>query len=161
MRILLIIACLANVAFAFGSLPWLPNPMANHFSLNGTPNRFEPPLINAVAMCVITGFIVFMVRCFSKLSTSIYSIPNRDYWLSEYNRPKMIRRLRSFWDSLGFGANLLLLFFQWEMLQANQTIPPHATPFALVYACTALFVFIVVEIIRLYLSFRLPKTETQ
>jgi len=57
MRILFIITCLANIALAFGSLLWMPDQIAVHFTLDGRANRFEPPIANAVMMSVLIGIM--------------------------------------------------------------------------------------------------------
>jgi uncharacterized membrane protein len=52
MRILLITTCLANIAFAFGTLPWMPERVAHHFGLDGVPNGFMSPLTYALVMSI-------------------------------------------------------------------------------------------------------------
>jgi len=139
MRILLITACLANIAFAFGSLPWQPNPMANHFSLNGAPTRFEPPIVTAEAMSVSVGVVA--------------------YFLVGFSRVKTVRRIHSFFDSLGIMTLLFLLLFQWKIFQANQIVPPHSNSIVVLYGWVIIAVFINIQLGRLL--FRLPKENNE
>jgi len=162
MRILFIITCLANIAFAFGSLPWMPNPVANHFAADGTPNGFMPPIADAILMSTIVGFIAFVLLGISflfqlNLPSYCFNMPNRDYWLNEENRPKTMRILSLSIERIGVVTMLWMLYTQWEIFRANQTIPPKLHSEAL-YGSTILFVIIIIfEVVRLFLAFQMPK----
>ena len=165
MRTLFIITCLANIAFAFGTLPWMPEKAAIHFGLDGTADRFVTPMESAIEMSLTIGLLVVVLLGIPlSMSMSIMpdfcvNIPNRKYWLNEKNRPQTIRRLRSFLDFVGIGFCLLFLFIQWENFQANQRVPVELN-MTTVWISTGIFViFVLVESIRLHLVFRLPKGE--
>ena len=163
MRILFITICLANIAFAFGIIPWMPNPMAVHFAADGTPDGFASPMDNAASMCTLAGFMAAIILGTSWLMTvfpsSCFSMPNRDYWMSEERRPETIRRIRSFCELLGVWMMLFFLIVQWQIFQANQTVPPKPINIGL-YGGILLFV-IIFETVRSFLSFRLPKEKRQ
>jgi len=162
MRILLIITILANIAFAFGSLLWMPEKIAAHFGPDGNPTRFEPPIVSAVLMSftvVFTGAILLG----SSLMTSIippehWNMPNRDYWLNDENRPQTIRRVCCSLELIGILTMLLILHLQWESFRANLIDPPklsHCIYFGLgIYLAAITF-----ETVRLCWSFRLPKEK--
>ena len=165
MRSLLIATCLANVLFAFGSLPWMPNPAAVHFGLDGTANRWEPPIVSAISMSIFAGMMaaVFIgvsvgVSMSANHMPQLMNLPNRDYWLNEENRPATIRRIRFPLEMIGIGTMFFILFLQWEIFQANQTIPPVLRDSSL-YAVGILFAYILFEQVRLWRSFRLPKNN--
>ena len=162
MRILLIITCLANIAFAFGSLPWMPNPAAVHFGLGGIPDGFMVPITFARSVSYSVGMSTGVFICISLLMartpSSLIYIPNRGYWLNKENRPKTLRRLCSFIELCGIVMMLFFLFMQWEIVQANQRVPPKLNGCIYLVFCT-LPVFIAIAFVRLYLSFRLPKDK--
>jgi uncharacterized membrane protein len=161
MRILLIATCLANIAFAFGSLPWMPNPMASHFDLRGTPDGFASPMANAILMSttlVVMGTIIFSVSWLMTITPPKYfNIPNREYWLNEENRPQTIRRICSCTELMGVWTMLFFLLMQWELFQANQTVPPKLLGNNVYIGCGVLLLLITVDTVRLFLAFRLPK----
>ena len=141
--------------------------MAVRLAPDGSPTAFVGrPIVFAVQISVevIIMTVTFLVA--SKFASTLFAggapfMPNRNYWLSEENRPKMILRLRSFFYSGGFGTMLFIATGQWVFFQANMGAPPTANLVVLYVGISAIPVFIVVEMVRLYLSFRLPKTETQ
>ena len=160
MRILFIITCLANIAFALGSLPWMPSPMAIHFGLDGTPNGFAHPITYAMSMSIFVGIVAVLFPSISLVTartpSSWINIPNRNYWLNEENRPKTLRRLCSSIELCGIAMMLVLLFMQWEFLRASQKVPPKLNNGFFWFGICLLLVFITIEHVRLYLSFRLP-----
>ena len=165
MRTLFIITCFANIAFAFGTLPWMPEKAAIHFDGNGIPNGWASPITNAVLLSLITVFIgaiiffcSFMVAMIAKHMPEHANIPNRDYWLNEVNRPKTIRRLCVYTEFIGIGTMLIILLAQWEIFRANQMVPPKLPTMGNLLFATILFLIVfAIESVRLYLSFRLPK----
>ena len=163
MRTLLIITFLANIAFAFGSLPWQPEKIAVHFSLDGTAGRFESPIVSAISMSIIVGIAAAVFIGLSALVSrsahmpELFNMPNREYWLNDENRPKTIRRICSSIDMIGIGTMLFILFLQWEMFQANQRVPPILRSYML-YAFGVFVTYIVFDQVRLYRLFcRLPE----
>ena len=167
MRILLIITCLANIAFAFGTLPWMPERVAVRLASDGSPIAFVGcPIVSAMwsSIAVITMTVAFLVA--SKFSSTLFAdgapfMPNRNYWLSEENCPKMVLHIRSFCYSGGFATMLFFFVAQLVFFQANMGAPPMANLVVLFLGISAIPIFIVVAMIRLYISFRLPKTEPQ
>jgi uncharacterized membrane protein len=160
MRILFIATCLANIAFAFGSLPWMPNPMASHFDLDGTPNGAASPMVLAIIISTATVFSGTIFLSTSWLMTILpsdyFSIPNGDYWLNEENRPQTIRRICSFTELMGVWMMLFILLIQWEIFQANQTVPTKLGNN--VHIASGVFLLtLTVATVRLLLAFRLPK----
>jgi uncharacterized membrane protein len=170
MRILLIITCLANIAFAFGSLPWLPEQIAVHYSPDGTVNRYESPFSFVALACILPCIIAsFMLGISFMMSFSVmhmpeqFNIPNSDYWMNEENRPKTAQRIAAFTiDLFGIGMMLLFLLMHWELVRVNLTVPPgQPNTDVILYGLIVCMVVWAFGFVYLYLSFRLPKTETQ
>jgi sterol desaturase/sphingolipid hydroxylase (fatty acid hydroxylase superfamily) len=135
--------------------------MAVHFNADGFGDGFAPPLEHAVMLCVNIGIMaavfVGMPSLITVLPTWCINIPNRNFWAKEENRPQMIRRLRSFCDTFGVGIMCLFLLIQWTVFQANQKIPPKLDMLTFWFTLGIFGIFCIIEIIRLNLSFRLPK----
>jgi len=153
---------LANIAFAFGSLPWMPNPTAIHFGMDGTPNGFAHPITCAVFISILSG-IMTAVFLGASLFTLVYptsiGIPNSVYWLSTENYPKTCRRLCFYLESLGIATMLFILFLQWELFRANRIVPPKLYHAYFVFGLFTWLIFINVASVHLYLSFHLPKEK--
>ena len=160
MRTLFIITCLANIVFAFGTLPWMPEKVAIHFGPDKTPNEWVSPLIYAILASTLVGVLgaaFFGLSSIPFTSTTSYGTPNRDYWLKEENRPKVIQRLRFYFLSIGIGVLLVLLSYQWTIFHYNRTLPPYFDA-SVPFCCSIIFaVYVPIEIVRSYLFFRLPK----
>ncbi len=160
-RILLILTCLANIALAFGSLPWLPNPMPVHFSLDGTPNQFGSPLTGAINLSVgsvfMTLFVFFTSWIISVVPVSLINMPNKNYWMNEENRPKTIRRVRAYVEWIGAATLFLLLLTQCEVIRVATSISQKGS-FAVLLAEFVLVVLLIFgPTVYLLWSFRLPK----
>jgi len=168
MRILLITTCLANIAFAFGSLPWMPERMAVHFATDGSVNRFDSPIVYAVIMSVVACFvtaIMFGVSFFTSFASThmpeSVNIPNRDYWMNEENRTKTIRRLCYPGELIGIGTLLLILLIQWELVRGNLMVPPGQPNITVLMCGTGVLLAVIVFVsIHTYRSFCLPKKES-
>ena len=165
MRTLFIITCLANIVFAFGMLPWMPEKVAIHFGANGMPNGWASPIPNAILLSITTAIMgagilgcSFLTALCAEHMPEHFNIPNRDYWLNEENRPKTIRRICSFTEFIGIGIMLFFLFVQWEIFWANQKVPVIVSDNVWV-AVVVLFVSLGIETVRLFLAFRLPKEK--
>jgi len=164
MRILLIITFFANIAFAFGTVPWLPEQVAVHFGIDGVPTRFAPPMESAVMMSVnvfIMGALFFGVSLLMPIIPSKYiNLPNnRDYWLNEENRPKTMRRICSSIELIGVITMFFMLLAQWETFRANQMVPPKLAESNVWFGTGVQLVCVAIVIVRLLLAFRLPKEK--
>jgi len=144
----------------------MPDKIAVHFDFNGVPNRFEPPIVTAIFISVLSGIIAAVFIGASALTSmsathmhQLINIPNRDYWLNEENRLKTVVRLCSSFERIGFWTMLLILFSQWELFRANQMVPPVLHSY-LFYAIGIFVAYIFFDQMRLYWSFcRLPKNS--
>ena len=164
MRILLIVTCLANIAFAFGSIPWMPERMAIRFAFDGTPSGFMSPVVSGVMMSVTVCFVAVIILGVSFFASFVathmpefVNVPNRDYWMSEENRQKTVRRICSHAELIGVSTMLFILLVQWELFNANQMVPPKLEGSNVHIAVGVLLAVIAIDTVRMLLSFRLPK----
>ena len=145
MRILLITTCLANIAFAFGTLPWLPESVGFMYAMKlsiYTVIMTVPPLCTRWIMAIP----LFQ-----------FGTPNRNYWYNEANRSQTIRRTCFCCDSIGVWGLLSCLFVQWEFFLACQRIPKAMSTLNVSLIICVPSIFIIIQLVRFYLSFRLPK----
>jgi len=142
MRTFLIITFLANIAFAFGSLPWQPDAFARAVLVS-----------IAVSLLAVLAFVVSSMS-FLSMPWTWWGTPNRDYWLNEENRPEAIRRCRFFIGKTGVAGMLFILFVQWAAFQIGREVFLAYRN----YILAAFFAFLTFELVRYYYSFyRLPE----
>jgi hypothetical protein len=110
------------------------------------------------------GAGVLIGSMLTEMGLELSYMPNRVYYLNEENRPQTIRRYRSFVESIGIGVMLFFLFIQWVTGQYFQADVPNLVETGvrnlMIGICT-FFAFMVIECIRLHLSFRLPKGKEE
>ena len=177
MRTLFVITCFANIAFAFGTLPWMPEKVEYSFYCDGRYGRFildedgryvlryksVSLLTHAVLMNITiigVGAIFWGLSLVPFTPITSYGTPNRNYWLKEENRPKIFRRARSYCESMGFGVMLVFLSIQWDIFSFNQVTSFHYHTVQ-DYATLIVIAFLIVETIRYVLFLRLPKGKEE
>jgi hypothetical protein len=165
MRILLITTCLANIAFAVGTLPWMPETIVTTWGLDGKPSGIMSPITYALVMSiggVFVGAIILVCSLIIATGAEHYpesiNIPNREYWLNEENRPKTARRLCSSAEFIGVASMLFMLLCEWEIFKANQMVPPKMDNNVHIGA-GILLVIIAIDTVYMLWSFRLPKEK--
>jgi hypothetical protein len=127
---------LANIAFAFGTLPWMPEQIPIHPGL--MPPIVYAFLVSFIAVLIgaftLLGYkfakhfpelcldgIIHFYSLFVKPFSKRINMPNSEYWLNEENRPKTVRRFCSYAEFIGVVSMLYLLFLQWEIFKALLT----------------------------------------
>ena len=97
----------------------MPDRVAMHFGSGGGPNGWGSKAAYTVimALCVLVcAAIGFSGRLTSVFPDSMLSIPNKEYWLREENRPLMRRKLDGM--MMEFGVAILLFFALVQVLCA-------------------------------------------
>ncbi|MCL2701026.1 MAG: DUF1648 domain-containing protein [Phycisphaerae bacterium] len=161
MRILFLLLCLANIAVAVGMIWWMPDPMATHFGPDNQADDFMSP---AGYVVFFSGLVVFFAGLFlcipwlmRVLPVSAFNMPNRDFWMNQANRPRTLRRVEVYMDSLGIAMMLLFLLLQWLTFHANRTDPPQLIMPIFWCGLAGFLAAMTVLTVRIFLSFRLPK----
>jgi uncharacterized membrane protein len=88
---------LAVVVQSIHYYPLLPPVMASHFGGNGEPNGWSSResfflLYYGIGLTTFIVF-VFMPSLLKRVPASMINLPNREYWLSEENKPRAIRMI--------------------------------------------------------------------
>jgi len=161
MRTLFLLLCLANIAVAVGMNWWMPDPMGTHFGAGNQADGFMSPagfavFISGFVALFATGVLIvpWLVRV---LPASGWRMPNREFWMSEENRPRTARRFRSFFESVGIALMLLFLLIQWLTFHANRTAPPQINMPIFWCGFVGFLAVFAMLMVRFYVSFRLPK----
>ena len=164
MRTLFIIICLANIAFAFGTLPWMPEKVAVEF-VNNEATGFVSPMMYAVEMSVYVIILMTIGLCSRWFAAKFwwmllfYFILLPDGWSNKENRPQTTQRFATWIELVSVGCLLFHLPFQWLNFLVNQRVPPYLTTIESVVEILGIFILLIFLFAVLYRLFRLPKSD--
>jgi len=161
MRALFILAFIANVALIIVSLVILPSKMAIHFGPGGMPDSWASKEVNALIFLGI-NVVLFICLYLSPLFTEIFprrliSLPHKDYWLKEENKPELNLKMASLSHEFGAFLFIFLFFINLLVLRANLSDPVrlnerHFFPLLIVF-----FLYVIYWAVKCFLVFRPPK----
>jgi len=160
MRTIFCVAFLANVVLWLVSLVVLPDQVAVHFGRGGVPDSWASKEWNALVFVLmeIPLFLLFWYAPSLPLGIPprYVSVPNKDYWLREENRPAFKRTFQHLMDR--FGAAFFLFFFCIGVLtlQANLSQPVRLNERIFLLALVLFLGYTVVWTIGLFRAFRVP-----
>ena len=161
MRVLLIVAFVANVALALVGLAVLPDRVATHFGAGGAANGWGAKTISALLFIGIDALLFFPLffapRLVFVFPTRWMNLPNKDYWLRKENRPHLSAMVASFAHEFGVVIFAFLFFAQMLTIQANVSQPVRFDEKALLAALIVFLGYTVVWCIRYFRAFRVPK----
>ena len=160
-RIIFVVALLICVVEMFRLWGISPQQMAAHFNAQGDPDRFvtKPEFF---WFQIQTLFIVVLVSLplqvlLLVVPPNLINMPNREYWLAPERREETLGRLSDF-GPLMFGVILLAILAAFEIsVYANLQTPVHFNAGLMGAVMFAAMGLIVLMLIRLVLSFRLPQ----
>ncbi len=137
-----------------------PGQMAAHFNAAGDPDRFvskaEFFLFQIQTLFVIVLVSLPLQVLFLILPPDLINMPNREYWLAPERRTETVARLGDF-GSLMFGVILLAILAAFEIsVHANLQTPIHFNAGLMGVVMVASMGFIMLMLMRLLVSFRLP-----
>lgn len=160
MRAIFIASFLANVILDLASSVILPDRVAIHFGLGGSPNGWASNLTSTLLM-LGTNSLVFISLYFSpRLLTTLpikwISLPNRDYWLDPEHRLQAMEKFSLFiWR---FGTVLLSFLFLTGLLSlmANLSDPVRLDERPLLIALALFVAYTVYWTVSLVRAFNVP-----
>lgn len=161
MRVLLILAFIANVALALVGLAILPDRVATHFGAGGAANGWGSRTFSALLFVGIDALLFFPLFFAPRLVLIFpprwMNLPNKEYWLREENRPRLRAMVASFAHEFGVVIFAFLFFAQMLTIQANRSQPVKLNEKALVAALIVFIGYTVVWCVRYFRAFRIPK----
>jgi len=109
--IITLIIVLGQAAFYYNDLP---NKMATHFDINGTPDGWDTKsdfFLIWISIIIMLNIMSIITRTlFDKLPKWLYNIPNREYWFETKERKKYMHSvLCAMMDGIFAGTNLLFI----------------------------------------------------
>lgn len=160
-RIVFLLALLVCIGEMFRLWGISPQQMAAHFNAQGDPDRFvtKPEFF---WFQIQTLFIVVLVSLplqvlLLVVPPNLINMPNREYWLAPERKEETLGRLSDF-GSLMFGVILLAILAAFEIsVYANLQTPVHFNAGLMGAVMAVSMGVIVLMLIRLILSFRLPQ----
>jgi len=128
MRMLFILAFIANVALTLVSLAVLPDRVAIHFGADGTADGWASKDANALTMTVL-HVLLFCIFYFSPRLMLLFpakwiNLPNKSYWLQPAVLPRTKAKISSLmWQ---FGTAMFLFFLMIGILSLQANLAPAA-----------------------------------
>jgi len=160
MRTLLAIVFAANVLLMLVSLAVLPDRVAIHFGPGGAPDSWASKQLNALVFLLLETplFLLFWFAPSLPLGVPprFVSLPNKEYWLKEENRPAFKRKFQKLMAQ--FGTAFFLFFFCIGLLtvQANLSQPVRLREEVFLPILVLFLGYTVGWTIGLFRSFRVP-----
>ena len=163
MRAIFITVFAANLVLTVVSLAVLPDKVAIHFGPGGAPDSWAFKEVNAVISLAIEVplFLILFYASWLTLNSPprLLSLPNKDYWLTEANRPALKQKLQRLTDQFGIALYFFLLYVGLLMLQANLAKPVRLNEGAFVPGLVLFLGYSVVWCVGFFRSFRVPKED--
>jgi hypothetical protein len=163
MRMLFILAFVANVALTMISIAMLPDRVAIHFGGDGTADGWAPNDMNALFM---TGMhiLLFCVFYFSPRLMFLFpvkwiSLPNKGYWLQPSVVPRTKARISRFMWQFGVAMFLLLLVIGILAFQANMASTVRLNLTVFFTALGGFMLYTIAWTIAFLRAFRLPPDQ--
>lgn len=164
MRQFLVACWLLSISCHVASLFLLPDRVALHFGMDGTPNGWGHPATHVAfnvtlqtLMLLLAISIPWLVR---KTPRQLVNLPNRDYWLADERLDETISRLRDYCDELGILLQTFFIALGVSVAAANLSDPVRLDNRIFLPILAAFVISILVWIVRLFFAFRLPKGAT-
>lgn len=160
MRIIFLVVFAANALLWLVSLAVLPDQVAVHFGRGGVPDSWASKEWNALVF-VLLETPLFLLFWFAPalplgIPPRFVSVPNKDYWLRDENRPAFKRTFQRLMDR--FGTAFFLFFFCIGVLtlQANLSQPVRLNERGFFLALVLFLGYTAVWTIGLFRAFRVP-----
>ncbi len=138
----------------------LPDNVAIHFSGSGAPDNWMSKgahiLIFMGLMAVLYGSFALAPRLLDGVQDKYISLPNKEYWLLEQNRPEAVRRMAGLMYSFGVATGLLMLGVLILIVAANlsDTVRLNGGIFLVIFI--SYIAYTVWWLVRVFTAFRIP-----
>jgi len=162
MRKLFITIFLANVALTILAPLVLPARVAIHFGIGGHPDSWASSgsfaLIFLALEVPLFLLFLFVPSLISKCPPNIVSLPNRDYWLSDENKPRAMARLSGLMFEFGFALFASLLGMGLLTIFANLEDPVRLNESLFLIIFIAFMAYTAYWCVKIFRAFKIPVT---
>lgn len=139
--------------------PLVPDPMASHFVLDGSPNGWSSRAaffaIYLGSLVLTAGVLFLLAGLLKRMPDRAVSLPNRDHWLSSDRRDGTLGYLQGAIAWCAIGVLLFLVLGTQLVIRANLTAGGHLESRKLGWIAALLVLWIVQTPLRVY--FRMSK----
>jgi uncharacterized membrane protein len=141
----------------------LPDEVAIHFGRGGRPDSWAPKEINCLIFLGIDILLFFMFWyspvLVIKTPAKWVNLPNKSFWLAEENKPIAKQKLESLMSEFGIAMFVFFFFISILTLDANLSNPVKLNESMFLLELAIFLVYTVYWCIKLYRSFRVPKSH--
>ena len=139
----------------------LPDNVAIHFSRGGAPDSWASSgthiLIFTVLMAVLYGSFALAPKLLDGVKAKYISLPNRDFWLLDENRPEAIRRMAGLMYTFGTATGLLMLGALILTVAANLSDPVRLNEGIFLVMFISYLAYTAWWLVRIFTAFRVPE----
>lgn len=134
--------------------PRVPDPMASHFVLDGSPNGWSSRAaffaIYLGSLVLTAGVLFLLAGLLKRMPDRAVSLPNRDHWLSSDRRDGTLGYLQGAIAWCAIGVLLFLVLGTQLVIRANLTAGGHLESRKLGWIAALLVLWIVQTPLRVY-----------
>ena len=146
----------------FNLFSWfiLPDDFAIHFGWGGGPDSWASKgihiLLFTLLMAVLYASFALSPRLIDGVQDKYISLPNKDFWLLEQNKPEAIRRLKVLMYTFGTATGLLMLGTLILLVAANLSDPVRLNEGIFLVILISYFVYTAWWLVRVFTAFKIP-----
>ena len=134
--------------------PLMPDPMASHFVLDGSPNGWSSRVtffaIYLACLLLPAGILFLLAGLLKRMPDRAINLPNREYWLSSDRRDGTLGYLQGAIGWCSIGVLLFLILGTQLVIRANLTPGGRLESGRLGWIAALFVVWIVQTPIRIY-----------
>lgn len=161
MRVLFLLVFTANVALSLVSPVVLPSQVAIHFGPGGSPDSWAPTYVNTLIFLAteipLFALLFFCPSLILRSPPALVSLPNKDYWLRDENKPKLRNKLESLIPEFGIAVFVFLFVVQLLVVRANLTATNRLDEPSFYVVFIGFFVYVGYWLLHLYSSLKIPQ----
>ncbi len=136
-----------------------------HFSAGGEPDSFGSKYFYAIMLCLIE-FVTFSTFFFVpyitlKIPPRLTNLPNKEYWLSEENRPALKSKISSSFYEFGTAFFVFMFAVNFLAIKANLSEPVRLDNRLFNSILIALLLYTAYWFVKFMLAFRIPKESRE
>ncbi len=160
MKKIFIAAFIADIVLTAVSLIIMPDRVAVHFGLHGSPDAWASKQTNAFffLLLLIPLFLLlfYSPRLILRTPPWMLNLPNKHYWLKEENKPELKRKFERLIYRFGFALFLFFFCILILTISANLSEPVRLEETLFIPAVVLFLGYTAIWCISLYRSFKIP-----